>query len=163
MHRLFVLTCTFFFTQFNICLAEELIGDWLFIKFAKDDCLGVTPSADLKHRHIIYGGNGKMLINVVDGPEVEHLKGSVIYTFDNKTKITHPIYDWGEADRKNELGFAPICVMDSCDEASLIKHMKAGNFFTINKKNGDLIAGPFSLKGSSKVIKLLKQEGKCRG
>lgn len=164
MTKLFVLTLTVFSFHFNTCLARstEIMGDWAFIKFAKDDCAGLIRSADLKHYHSIYGGNGSFLINVIGGPEVENLKSSVIYIFDNKTKITQNIYDYGEDDQKNELGFAPICVLKECyDPNGMIKNMRAGNSFTVNKTNGDLIAGPFSLKGSSKVIKRLEQKEKC--
>lgn len=133
----------------SISSTAQTSGDWAYMK--KDNrCLALVRSPNLQYSYILYKlvGLDQLFINWISGPGVEEgLSGTVIFKFDNSVEIPVDI----DIDDPEDFQFTPV-FNNSSDP--VLQQLKKGSTLSMFQ-NGKLIAGPFSLKGSGKALKLL--------
>jgi hypothetical protein len=122
-------------------------GDWAFQK--KDNaCVAVVRSPNLQHSYILYRSIelDELVLNWIEGPGVnDTMKGLVVFEFDKVKKLNVAIADI------DGFQFEPL---HNNSNDPIVSQLKKGKTFSMYQ-NSKLVAGPFSLKGSGKVLKWL--------
>ena len=127
--------------------AKEVSGAWLSER-RETTCISATTSKDLRTVYVVFTKEGfgeLMRLHWLQGKNLHKLSGQAIFNFDNGSKHKLNIKPDNE---KNELGFETA---GGSIFPSLFYDLKKANSFTIDIGNS-VIAGPFSLKGSTRAL-----------
>ena len=125
--------------------SQEISGAWQFLK-RDGNCVAFSLSKDLQSTYIVYTveGLGEMMkIHWLEADSIEKFNGQVVFEFDNGSRHGLKI---STEKRKGELGFEAKVIPES-----LLPDLKKTNSFSVKFEDA-LVAGPFSLKGSTNVL-----------
>ena len=140
----------------------KISGDWAFVKdetdgTASNGCYAGTHSPDLQHRFILFNNiaiskalsdESIVILNWIEGPGVDvTMEGSVTFIFDEQNDINVQI-DY--SDDPKAFQFEMLTYPNE-----VLEFIKSGSSLSMHQ-NGKLIAGPISLRGSSKALKFLQ-------
>lgn len=145
---------------------SEGIGDWLFQE-TDEVCFAYTTSTDVQFEHYLYTvkNQNKMgafvIFHWINGPYEDQFRknmlNNIVFKFGSNSEVTLPSY-YSLVEEKfkgKDFALAPIAEGVQGYHEIFLKNFKAENTYTIQSSNKEMFAGPFSLKGSSKLMKKL--------